>query len=127
MDKTRERLQRLLPTSADSSRNIEIAGELSRMRTTKVPIAASRAGNAEFFLVFAHNEKTSSVVVEDAKFIKGSEPLKSAEAALRSAKFNVPLPADGQPRLLRRGILFCSTQPGCSFTMLNPEDLSSIN
>jgi hypothetical protein len=97
------------------------------MRTTKVPIASPRAGSAEFFLVFTNSKKTSSVVVEDVKFIKGSEPLKSAEVALRSAKFNFPLPADGQPRLLRRGILFCSTQLGCSFTLMNPEDLSSIN
>ncbi|HXI42743.1 MAG TPA: hypothetical protein VNH83_22365 [Bryobacteraceae bacterium] len=128
MDRARERLLRLLPPgSADRSHNIEIASELSQMRTTQVSIPAPRAGSAEFFLIFANNEKNPAVVVEDSKFIKGSEQLKFAEAALRSAKFNVSFPADGQPRLLRRGILFCSAQPGCSFTLLNPEDLSSIN
>jgi hypothetical protein len=92
-----------------------------------VPLAATETASADFFLIFAHDQKTTSVVIEDVKFIGGSEKLKSAATALRSANFKVLVPAEGHPRLLRRGILFCSPNSGCSFTMLNPEDVNSVN
>ena len=106
---TRERMERLQPgTSAtDFAKNMAITNEVNRMRTLQIPLGAMGDASAEFFLIFAQDQKTSAVVVEDVKFIAGSEKLKTAAAtALKAANFTIPLPADGLPRVLRRGILF---------------------
>ena len=128
-DETRARLKRLSPGGAvgDLHGKDDPTAELSAMRTTKIPALKTDRGSAEFFLVFAHDPKASQVVVEDVKFISGEEALKTADAALRAADFKVELPADGQPRLLRRGILFCSPHTGCTFTLFSPEDVRSVN
>jgi tetratricopeptide (TPR) repeat protein len=127
--KIRERLDRLSPgtTIGDLHNDMEITNEVSHMRTVKLPLVVTGDATAEFFVVLAQDQKSSSVVVEDVRFISGSESLKPADTALRSVNFKIPLPADGRPRLLRRGILFCSAHSGCSFTLLNPQDVHSVN
>ena len=126
---TRERIERLSPgaSASDFSKNMEITNQVNRMRTLQIPLGAMGDASAEFFLVFAPDQKTSAVAVEDVKFIAGSEKLRAAATALKAGNFTIPLPADGQPRLLRRGILFCSTGSGCSFTLVNPNDVRSVN
>jgi tetratricopeptide (TPR) repeat protein len=121
--KTSARLEFLSPGASNPglrSAN-EIDGELSQMRTTKLSMQAKTEESAEFFLLLARNK------VEAVKFISGSEALKSAEAALKSASYKVEIPEDGDPRILRRGILFCSEISGCAFTMLNPSEVRSVN
>jgi hypothetical protein len=91
------------------------------MRTTKLSLAPKKQASAEFFLLFSQNK------VEDVKFISGSETLKTADAALKSADFKLAVPEDGDVHLLRRGVLYCSPLAGCSFTLMNPSDVHSVD
>jgi hypothetical protein len=61
------------------------------------------------------------------KFVSGSEDLKSADVALKAADFKMTLPADGDPHILRRGLLFCGATSGCSLTLFNPTEVQSLN
>lgn len=85
-DETMARLKRLSPAAAkEDFNNLEISSELSAPGLTKFPRPLGETGSAEFFVVFAADPKTASVTVADAKFISGSESLKPAANALKSA------------------------------------------
>lgn len=127
-DAVRARLERLSPTDSGNVRkDMETASELSKMRTTKLALTVPGEVSADFFLVFARDPKTAAVGVEDTKFISGSDELKSAGAALKATDFKITIPSDGDPRVLRRGILVCAPRAGCFFTLLNPTDVQSLN
>jgi tetratricopeptide (TPR) repeat protein len=98
------------------------AEELTRLRTTKLARLVSGQANAEFFIQFTPGAKA-----KDVKFISGSEKLQSANKVLTSTNFTVPFPDDGHASLVRRGILSCYPASGCSFVMLNPADVHSVN
>jgi len=99
-----------------------LASELSEDRTSKLPYLASKHAFAEFFLLFSPGPK-----VEDVKFISGTDKLRSAERALRLAKFKVPFPENSSARLLRRGVLACYPITGCTFVLLTPETVTNVN
>ena len=126
---TRERLDRLVRDSstADSNNFTQVTDEVNGMRTVKLPRVIIQTAVAEFFLIFTQNPKTSALTVEDAKFISGSEELKSAGKSLLTAKFAFPFPDENQPKILRRGIFSCYERTGCSFTLINPSDVYSLN
>ena len=128
-EKTRARLQHLFPGSetTDLRSDNEASTEVNRLRTIKLARLISGTESAEFFVVFAPDLKSSSLKIEDVKFISGSEKLKSAGTALMSANFQVPFSTSGHARLLRRGILGCYQYSGCSLTLLNPADVHSVN
>lgn len=127
--KTRERLERLSPGSSAAYRTStsDVSDEVNQLRTVKLPRLVHGKAQADFYVVLARNGKTSSVKVEDVKFISGSEELKSASKALQSAAFKVVLPDEGNPRILRRGILGCYEISGCSFTLLLTNDVRPPN
>lgn len=127
--KTRERLERLSPGASAAERNsfAEVSDEVNKIRTVKLARLVPGKANADFFLVFTWDVKTSSVRVEDVKFINGSEDLKSADKALTSATFKVAFPNDSQARILRRGTLGCYEYSGCSFTLLLTNQVRSLN
>jgi len=96
--------------------------ELSQLRTIKLEGLKSDTGSAEFFVLLGPGSN-----VEDVKFISGSEKLKSADKHLRAAAFNVLFPDDGPTKLLRRGILSCSSITGCTFVLYTPDMVRSVN
>jgi len=98
------------------------AGELSEMRTTKLPRITPEASSAEFFLVFGAGGK-----VEETKFISGSDKLSAAGKTLVAAPFKVPMPDDGPTHLVRRGLLSCSPLTGCVFVLYLPRDVRSVD
>jgi tetratricopeptide (TPR) repeat protein len=118
----RARLEHLDPGSAESESSMNFKEQLGLMRTTKLTQVTSGTASAEFFLVFGPGSK-----VEDTKFISGSDKLQSAGAVLRSIPFKVLFPDGSQARLVRRGILNCSTITGCSFVFLTPDSVHSVN
>jgi len=128
-EKTRARLEHLFPGSSTTNlrSNTEASTEVNRLRTIKLARLISGTESAEFFVVFAPDPKSSSLKIEDVKFISGSEKLKSAGTALMSANFQVPFSTKGHARLLRRGILGCYQYSGCSLTLLNPGDVHSVD
>jgi tetratricopeptide (TPR) repeat protein/transglutaminase-like putative cysteine protease len=128
IEKTRERLERLSPgSSMPSTKYADISEEVNLIRTVKLARLVPGTANADFFLVLARNPKNSSAMVEDVKFISGSETLKFAGKALMSAAFKGTFPADGHPRMLRRGTLGCYEHSGCSVTLFLPNDVHALN
>jgi tetratricopeptide (TPR) repeat protein len=120
---SRSRLEHLSPGGASDSRNmIATSDELNRMRTIKLPRLITKSGSAEFFVLLAPGSK-----VEDAKFISGSEELKSSAKALRPVDFKLRFPDERPARLLRRGILSCFEYSGCSFVLYNIADVHSVD
>jgi len=121
MQETQSRLQHLGDTR-QTLRIVAAGGqELSNLRTTKLGPGVS-SSTAEFFILFGPGAR-----VEDARFISGSESLRSASKILSSARFDLPFPDEVPTRLLRRGILGCSQYSGCSIVLMNPNDVHSVN
>jgi len=122
MKKTLERLDKLggnakLPRLGDTGRD-----ELIKLRTVTLPNITSEAVSAEFFLLFGAGSK-----VQEVKFVSGSEKLKSADKALSAAVFEMPLPDDSPTRVVRRGVLSCSSISGCAFVLYTPDLVRSVN
>jgi tetratricopeptide (TPR) repeat protein len=126
---TRERLERLQPGTSAADRNnfTKVTDEVNAIRTIKLPRLVPGTATAEFFLTLTQDPKSSSLHVDDAKFVSGSEELRSKGAALLSAPFTFPFPDENHPNILRRGILSCYVHTGCSFTLINPSDVHSID
>lgn len=99
----------------------------NKLRTVKLSRLVPGTATAELFVVLSHVPGTSDGKVEEVKFIKGSDELKSADRALKSAKFSSVFPDDGPTRLVRRGILGCYAYTGCSFVMLYANDVHSLD
>jgi hypothetical protein len=71
--------------------------------------------------------KSKTFKVEDVKFISGSDKMKLQGKQLKNINFNVPAPSDVPTRFVRRGILGCYQYTGCSFVLLDPSSVNSLN
>jgi tetratricopeptide (TPR) repeat protein len=87
------------------------ADELSQMRTFKLSkrIVSGNA-SADFYVPIGVGGK-----VEKSSFLRGSELLRFSGDELVKSPVKVVLPQESGARLLRRGILSCSSYTGCSF------------
>jgi hypothetical protein len=66
--------------------------------------------------------------VEAVKFASGDEKLKVFTDALRTAEYRVTFPDDTPVKILRRGILSCSTATGtCMFVLMLPDDVRTVD
>ena len=83
--------------------------------------------SAEFFVLLASDGKSKTFRVEDIKFISGSDKMKLQGKQLKSIAFNFPAPSDAPTRFVRRGILGCYQYSGCSFVLLDPASVTSLN
>ncbi len=82
---------------------------------------------AEFYLVFAPDAAKNAQVV-DVRFIKGVDSLKSATAPLKALKYPLVFPDNSPTKIIRRGALHCVPKPGgCTFTMINPDLITSVD
>jgi tetratricopeptide (TPR) repeat protein len=120
LPETRARLEHLRPGGSESSLVFSATPELSTIRTFKLPRLAKETANAEFFVLVGTGSK-------EAKFISGSDQLKSADKSLDAIDFRTSFPDDGPTRLLRRGILSCFPTSGCAFVLSSPYDVHSVN
>jgi tetratricopeptide (TPR) repeat protein len=101
--------------------------DLFERRALKVRNMANQEGKADFFLLMAKGTGLTASI-ESVKFIGGDERLKSFAETLRSVSYSVPLPDETPVRLLLRGTLSCAAAtPDCSFVLLSPDDLRSID
>lgn len=96
--------------------------ELGKLRTIPIPALPKQEGSAEFFVLI------SSAGIEDAQFIESTSSLKGTQElahALRAVDYQFPFPDSGSEKIIRRGILSCSTYttPSCQFTMLLQSDV----
>jgi tetratricopeptide (TPR) repeat protein len=102
-----------------------VYSDLTNIR--KLPRLMAGTFSAEFFVILARDQKTSALKVGDTKFVSGSEKLRSSGKALSGLSYKFPLPDEGPTRLLRRGILGCYAYTGCSFVLLDINDVHSVN
>lgn len=98
-----------------------------RERTFKLPRFLLGTESAEFFVLLASDGKSKTFKVEDVKFISGSDKMKLQGKQLKNIDFNVPAPDNVPTRFVKRGILGCYQYTGCSFVVLDPASVQSVN
>jgi|CZKJ01.1.fsa_nt_gi tetratricopeptide (TPR) repeat protein len=125
---TRGRLASL--SGGDSKADAAVAKykeDLQRTRTIDLGKVAKEDASAEFFVLLSRGPN-STATVEGVKFASGDEKLKRFTDALRTAEYRVTFPDDTPVKILRRGILSCSTTTGnCTFVLMLPDDVRTVD
>jgi len=98
-----------------------------RERTYKLPRFLPGTESAEFFVLLSSDAKNGAFKVESTKFISGSEKMRLQGKQLESIDFHVLAPANTSTRFVWRGILGCYQYTGCSFVVLDPAGVHSVN
>ena len=98
--------------------------ELLQARTIKLG-KFSQAGGADFFVLLGRSG--SGVTVEGTKFISGDDKLKGLGEVVRTAKYDLTFPDDTPVKVLRRGTASCSATGECTFVMVVPDDVRSVD
>ncbi len=116
----RTRLTRLGIQNADS-RMAAARTDLQKLRT--IPLSQSGKGTAEFYLLMSPGK------VEQVKFIKGDDALKSLGDALQESDVKMKFPPGVEVQAVRRAILHCGTaSPGpCSLEFVPSSEVRSLN
>ena len=126
MDAAQENLDHL--TGAAKSKSTVDASDVTiRERTFKLPRFLPGTESAESFVLLASDETSKTFKVEDVKFISGSDKMKLQGKQLKTIEFKVPAPGDVPTRFVWRGILGCYQYSGCSFVLLDPATVRSLN
>lgn len=81
---------------------------------------------AEFFIVIAPDASRNAQVV-DVKFIKGAESLKGMTSKLKSVKYSLVFPDASPTKIVRRGALVCPKTGPCTFTLVSPDMVTSVD
>jgi tetratricopeptide (TPR) repeat protein len=124
---TSRRLEALLKKGPGAVRHeMKPAEEISLLRTTRLGALLKESASAEFFVLLAPGSR-GAAVVEELKFIRGDEKLRPFADTLRSANYGAVFPDDTPTKLVRRGILSCGKDSGCSFVLLTPDSVNSVN
>jgi hypothetical protein len=88
---------------------------------------AKETGSADFFVLLSGGAGTPAKA-EAVRFVSGDEKLKVFTEALRTAEYRVTFPDDTPLKILRRGILSCSTATGnCMFVLMLPDDVRTVD
>jgi tetratricopeptide (TPR) repeat protein len=130
MEVTKKRLERLQGLAAGSSKPqnlVAISDAINRMNVFKLPRLVPGTASAEFFVLLVTDSATGTFKVQDVKFISGSEKIKGSVKLLTSINVNYPSPDKTPARFVRRGILGCYEYTGCSFVLLDPNTVRSLN
>jgi hypothetical protein len=83
------------------------------------------ATEAQFFVALTPGTARNARVT-DVKFIRGDEKLRTLAATLKAGNFGLVFPDETNTKVIRRGTLFCDAS-GCSFLMLSPEYVTSVD
>ncbi|HEY0728209.1 MAG TPA: tetratricopeptide repeat protein, partial [Pyrinomonadaceae bacterium] len=81
---------------------------------------------AEFFIVIAPDASRNAQVV-DVKFIKGADSLKPLASRLKSLKYSLVFPDASPTKIIRRGTLVCAKPGPCTFTLVSPDLITSVD
>jgi tetratricopeptide (TPR) repeat protein len=97
--------------------------DLSAVRTLGLGKFGMGKSDGEFYVLLSPGPK-----VEAIKFIKGDEKLRPLMDRLHSLKYPAPFPDDTPAKVIRRGILSCSSASGeCIFILMLPEDVHAVD
>lgn len=93
-----------------------------KMSPRKVPLNKSDKGTAEFFLLVSPGK------VEQAKFIKGDDNLKSLVDVLQKTDVQMKFPPQSQTHVVRRAVVRCgTTSPGtCTVELVPSAEVRSL-
>jgi tetratricopeptide (TPR) repeat protein/transglutaminase-like putative cysteine protease len=105
-DSARARLSALGISTGIDHQVEEARRELQRQRTTSLQMSGK--GSADFFLLI------SQAKVEQVKFIKGNDGLRSLSVVLEKTDMGVKFPASAEVRVVRRGVVTCGTPTSAS-------------
>jgi tetratricopeptide (TPR) repeat protein/transglutaminase-like putative cysteine protease len=124
---TPERIAALLKSDTkrkDVSKNAK--DELQTLRTIDLG-KAKETGTAEFFVLLSGGGGAPAKT-EGVRFVSGDEKLKIFADALHTAEYHLTFPDDNPVKILRRGILSCSTATGnCAFVLMLPDDVRTVD
>src|SRR5580700_4383422 len=129
---TRDRLAPLVGGSAKVDATVaKYKDELQQLRTIDLGKVAKETGSADFFVLLSRGPGragSSAATVEAVKFASGDEKLKVFTEALHTAEYRLTFPDDTPVKILRRGILSCSTATGtCTFELMLPDDVRTVD
>jgi len=100
--------------------------DLQSLRTIDLG-KAKETGSAEFFVLLSGGANIPTKA-EAVRFVSGDEKLKLFTGALRTAEYHLTFPDDTPVKILRRGILSCSTATGnCTFVLILPDDVRTVD
>jgi tetratricopeptide (TPR) repeat protein len=120
---TRERLSKLVTDQKKAEALIaELKPQIEKLRTYAVGRLASKESKADFFVVFNPTNK-----VEAVKFITGDESLKNNAPRIQALDFGPVFPDTTPTKVVRRGTLDCGATGDCTFRLMEPEDVTSVN
>ena len=124
---TRSRLATLAGGDAKADAVVaKYRDDLQHLRSIELG-KAKETGNADFFILLSGGAGAVAKV-DGVKFVSGDEKLKSFTEALRTADYHLTFPDDTPLKVLRRGILSCSTAGGnCTFVLMLPDDVRTVD
>ena len=92
-------------------------------RTIKLSGLAQKSADADFFILISQPGK-----VEAAKFVSGSDTLKTAaKPAILGVSIGNAFPDDTPTRLIRRVTVHCNDKSECSMELQVPETITSVD
>ncbi|HET6979259.1 MAG TPA: DUF3857 domain-containing protein [Pyrinomonadaceae bacterium] len=113
-------IDKLVETAKLELRDYSVINMGQLVPNLKTPI------QAEFYVVFGPDATRNAQVI-DVKFINGDNSLKSAMPALKTLKHSLVFPDSAPTKIIRRGALHCVPRPGgCTFTMISPDLITSV-
>jgi tetratricopeptide (TPR) repeat protein/transglutaminase-like putative cysteine protease len=98
---------------------------LAKSRSFAAGKLLTEKAEADFFILLAPG--TKSAKVEAIKFIAGSPDLRPFAENLRTLDFGQMFPEASPTKLVRRGILACTSTGPCTFTLILPENVRTLN
>jgi tetratricopeptide (TPR) repeat protein len=123
---TKERIDALTKKTAKKGDELKTKEELQSLRTIDLG-RAKETGNADFFVLLSGGAGAPAKA-EAVRFVSGDEKLKVFTDALRTAEYRLTFPDDTPVKILRRGILSCSTATGnCTFVLMLPDDVRAVD
>jgi tetratricopeptide (TPR) repeat protein len=124
---THDRIESLIKSDAKlngAARNGK--QDLQSLRTIDLG-KAKQTGTADFFVLLSAGAGAPAKA-ESVKFVSGDEKLKIFTDALRTADYRLTFPDEAPLKILRRGILSCSTATGnCTFVLMLPDDVRTVD
>ena len=127
---TRARLMLLLGGNSGMDALVKNATpELSSMRSFDLKGLLKEDATADFLVLLSPaGSDGSTVTIDGAKFVSGSESLRPFADKLMSLDYGQVFPDASPAKVARRGTMTCSAKTGdCSFKLILPEDVHSIN
>jgi tetratricopeptide (TPR) repeat protein len=125
----KDSLNRLVPQDKTEALLRKSHAEMAGSRTVKLGQALQNVKGtteAQFFVVLSPGPARNAVVT-DVKFIRGDEKLRPLSTAIKAANFNFVFPDDTTTKIVRRGTVFCQGSGECSFLMMGPDYVSSVD